>query len=328
MSRGIRGQQIADDTIEGVDIKDGSLTFDDFDSNEINWKGPVVDIASLPTSNNISGDARVVLADASLHIWNGSSWNTFTTSSYSTSSFNADLATKTTDDIAEGSTNKYFYAHDHNSIYYTETESDTRFIKSNIDNSGNILLNNGEHYSPIIKFSSLSYGDLYISSNNGQFTFGSSGGAGYFCVYDTDGKSHFFKEATFDNDVKIGTGLDSTRQLKITTTDNGQPILRLDSASGPRWSIRKKGDETGSNAGSDLYISYYDDSNVFVADVLTLKRNTGEAIFSGDISTSAGRVSVNTSGTSFPTSPGLGDECYRTDLDRWYKYNSSVWVPL
>lgn len=33
-----------------------------------------------------------------------------------------------------------------------------------------------------------------------------------------------------------------------------------------------------------------------------------------------------TSGVSFPVGPQLGDECYRTDLDEWFKYNGTVWT--
>lgn len=35
-----------------------------------------------------------------------------------------------------------------------------------------------------------------------------------------------------------------------------------------------------------------------------------------------------TSDTSFPTSPSAGDECYRTDLDAFYKYTGTVWVQI
>ena len=45
------------------------------------------------------------------------------------------------------------------------------------------------------------------------------------------------------------------------------------------------------------------------------------------ISTGAKIVSC-TSGTTFPVSPVLGDECYRTDLDEWYKYNGAIWMQI
>jgi hypothetical protein len=31
---------------------------------------------------------------------------------------------------------------------------------------------------------------------------------------------------------------------------------------------------------------------------------------------------------TFPTTPLLGDECYRTDSDQWYKYNGSTWTQI
>jgi hypothetical protein len=34
------------------------------------------------------------------------------------------------------------------------------------------------------------------------------------------------------------------------------------------------------------------------------------------------------SGTSFPASPIFGDEFYRTDSDKWYKYNGATWVEI
>lgn len=35
-----------------------------------------------------------------------------------------------------------------------------------------------------------------------------------------------------------------------------------------------------------------------------------------------------TAGTSFPASPNLGDEVWRTDLDKWFKYNSVSWTEI
>lgn len=37
---------------------------------------------------------------------------------------------------------------------------------------------------------------------------------------------------------------------------------------------------------------------------------------------------VLSQGTTFPTSPTFGAECYRTDLDEWYKYNGSTWTQI
>lgn len=37
---------------------------------------------------------------------------------------------------------------------------------------------------------------------------------------------------------------------------------------------------------------------------------------------------ISTAATSFPSSPVFAEECYRTDLDEWYKYNGTVWTQL
>ena len=142
MPRGIDGSRdIKDDTIQSEDIKDGTLTFDDFSSN-INWKSPVTDLVDLPSTNNNIGDARVVLNEASIHIWSGSAWDSVAQAgSYATSDFNTDFGTKTTDDLAEGTTNKYFYTHNHDDLYYTETESDTLFVSKSGDTiSGDVSI--------------------------------------------------------------------------------------------------------------------------------------------------------------------------------------------
>lgn len=132
MPTGISGKQIQDSTIESIDIKDGTITFADFNSN-INWKAPVLDELSLPLAGNILGDARVALQSASIYIWNGSIWKTFATSSYSSTDFNIDFASKTTDDLPEG-TNKYFYSHNHDDLYFTEIEV-TNLLSTKSDTS-------------------------------------------------------------------------------------------------------------------------------------------------------------------------------------------------
>ena len=34
------------------------------------------------------------------------------------------------------------------------------------------------------------------------------------------------------------------------------------------------------------------------------------------------------SGASFPASPKLGDEFYRTDIDKWFKYSIGSWMSI
>jgi len=41
-----------------------------------------------------------------------------------------------------------------------------------------------------------------------------------------------------------------------------------------------------------------------------------------------GRYVICGSGTAFPSTPGFADEFYRTDLDKWYKYNGAAWIQI
>jgi len=76
----IDGRQIRDGSIEGVDIKDGTLTAADF-GIDITWKSPVNTIELLPSNSNNAGDARVVKSTNLIYIWDGSNWITGTASS-------------------------------------------------------------------------------------------------------------------------------------------------------------------------------------------------------------------------------------------------------
>lgn len=63
------------------------------------WKSPVVFLTDLPSSGNTTGDARIVLDERNIYVWDGSSWQL----------------------VSQGN----FYAHNHDDRYYTETEIDT-----------------------------------------------------------------------------------------------------------------------------------------------------------------------------------------------------------
>lgn len=113
-------RDIKDDSIQSIDIKDGTISFDDM-SSSFTWKQPVANAAALPSGND--GDAVITLDDGSIHIKISSGWQGIATGSvYSSTNFNTDFANKTTDDLTEGNTNKYFYTHNHDDRYYTETE--------------------------------------------------------------------------------------------------------------------------------------------------------------------------------------------------------------
>lgn len=82
----------------------------------------------------------------------------------------------------------------------------------------------------------------------------------------------------------------------------------------------------GTGLYRDFAIQYSDGTTV--DDVMRVDATTQEVEFSNDVTINSRRVVTVSSGTSFPGSPGLGDEVYRTDLDEWYKYNGSVWTQI
>jgi len=66
------------------------------------WKSPVVFLSDLPTADNSIGDARIVLDERNIYVWDGSSWQL----------------------VSEGT----FHAHDHDDRYYTESEIDSLIL--------------------------------------------------------------------------------------------------------------------------------------------------------------------------------------------------------
>lgn len=111
----IDGKQIRDGSIEGVDIKDGSLTAADF-GTDITWKPPVDTVELLPSSNNNTGDARVAKSTNLVYVWDGNNWVTGTTSS-----------NVAWDNITNKPTEFTPSSHNHDSIYFTESEIQTNY---------------------------------------------------------------------------------------------------------------------------------------------------------------------------------------------------------
>lgn len=93
----------------------------------------------------------------------------------------------------------------------------------------------------------------------------------------------------------------STSQIRISANNNVAKILSFATANSARWALRVDGDETGSNANSDLSFRRYDDSGVFIDAPLTLDRSTGNAVFTGTVTMptpfTLGATSVTTTGT-------------------------------
>lgn len=46
-------------------------------AGDVHWKAPVANLGALPSSGNLSGDARILLSTFMSYVWNGSSWQTF-----------------------------------------------------------------------------------------------------------------------------------------------------------------------------------------------------------------------------------------------------------
>lgn len=55
------------------------------------------------------------------------------------------------------------------------------------------------------------------------------------------------------------------------------------------------------------------------------RTNVRDAIYT-DAENKFSTLQSNFSGSSFPTNPVVGQICYRTDLDKYYKWNGVTWV--
>lgn len=80
----------------------------------------------------------------------------------------------------------------------------------------------------------------------------------------------------------------------------------------------------GTGEYRDFAIQYHDGTNP-VEDVMRVNANDRSINFSNEVTITSKRVMTVTSGTTYPSNPGLGDECYRTDSSLWFKYNGSTW---
>lgn len=136
---GIRGSQIRDESLESRDIKNETIKFEDLDPADITWKAPVASILDLPPSGNYDGDCRITLDDGSIFIYYNSQWNQSQSiqGAYTQGDFNSDFSSKSTDDLTEGTTNKYFISHDNTN--HTETYITASGVNyTNLSNNGSI----------------------------------------------------------------------------------------------------------------------------------------------------------------------------------------------
>jgi hypothetical protein len=92
-----------------------TITGDDIDPNfpipagkiDISWLEPVSNTVNLPVAAD-DGDVVVTVDTGVIYIRNSGSWSTATQGTYDSLNFDSDFSGKTTDDLGEGSTNKYF----------------------------------------------------------------------------------------------------------------------------------------------------------------------------------------------------------------------------
>jgi len=75
-------------------------------------------------------------------------------------------------------------------------------------------------------------------------------------------------------------------------------------------------------------LAYWNNTNKRFDSYSGLTFNGTNLLTTADILINSKRVATVTSGTSYPSGAGLGDECYRTDLDEWYKYNGQIWMQI
>ena len=198
-------------------------------------------------------------------------------------------------------------------------------------------------------------------SGQGGIDFTVSGAAGkniLFTNSSSGGLIQFSGNANFLNDLEIVGDLTvngTTTTIDTTTVNIEDNLIQINSNQTGTPSTNliggidvNRGDETdyrfifaeltdtfriGMN-GSEQAVATREDSPVseavpFWNDTAKRLDTSSDLTFDGDdLKVKSVRVVTATSGTSFPGSPGFGDECYRSDLDEWYKYNGSAWIQI
>jgi hypothetical protein len=151
----------------------------------------------------------------------------------------------------------------------------------------------------------------------------------------------------FNGQVTISAGVQPTLYLN-TTDPKIQAGLRLQMLGVDRWVLHNVPNaENGNNTGSDFALGRYDDAGVYISDFMNVKRNTGNAHFSGDIAVngdlavyqnSAGVFPINPIGGAFTTNLSNGSletdfvnaASTAVDAFRWYQQTTALaawWSP-
>lgn len=124
---------------------------------------------------------------------------------------------------------------------------------------------------------------------------------------------HITGNLTVDGTITTGQGLNVTTLFANTiegTLDFDSLTVANHISAG---SIGTSGQLSVSGASGSIDVS--SGANINVTDA-------------GDIFVLSRRVVTVSQGTGFPANPRFGDECYRTDLDEWYKFNGSIWSQI
>jgi hypothetical protein len=121
-----------------------------------------------------------------------------------------------------------------------------------------------------------------------------SGGGGGTNIYNSDGTLTGTRTLTNGGFDLIFTGATNAFNLDLDANANLSRNISYTTASVDRFKLRVKDNETGSNAGSNFYISVYDDIGTYVLDCLTITRKTGEFyVYAQNDNVTPGTGSIN-----------------------------------
>ena len=88
-----------------------------------------------------------------------------------------------------------------------------------------------------------------------------------------------FNNVTINNVTPSQDGI----TINYTASAPAKGLISFKTGGLHRWQWMTSGTENGGNAGSNLYLQYYDDSGTLIDNLLSLNRSTGSATFSSDL---------------------------------------------
>jgi hypothetical protein len=381
MPRGIRGQQIADESLESQDIKDGTIVDADISptaeisqskiTQSSGWiseleSGSIINTVDT-SSGNVDGSSLIPTGQD-----NGKRWLVINSGANEVYNLHWDITIQSGKSMefvyVDGDWIPTFPGYNHVRKDWVEVWSGQMTVVDNewgsglyqlscrynsSSNSTMSMIINTVNYGTSLTDYSMDYtggstGDRVVVRHSGtspKFTYGGGGS------YSSGSISKIYKwqdvsytpaqypvadgwELLFDS---IGNTSDITNQwglgyykAVIRRTDGAAtitseieiPFLDVDH----HGSLSSPGSSATSNNGKLRYIG---SSNKFSAEysfsgtwyIIKLYKWNGIMSVKHD-------YKQILSGTAFPVSPSFGDECYREDLDEWYKYNGSTWTQI